>query len=408
MLTREITISLIVLNFFVFRLSTFSDAIAQDNPVAPKVADAQVDLAVPDSPAFYVLGITPDSVVRPVTPRDLAVGLLNGVDVNGNFQTGVAIDSAPYIMVRGRETTLEEYRTNTWKRMLWNTQVSAATTKGASDDDEAVRAALGLRVTLADTGDPRMDETLGNCIARALDEGAKAEELQQIRDKSDQLDREIAEAERTGDRQTVARLEADRQKIEEELNRVYASVTNPLIEKCNNNPELKSKLWNKSGITLGVGPAFDSEKGDIGDISYSGVGVYGSIAIGKDYFAPFGDIAQLVAGVKYRQDELVPIENQSGEFDKVDELMLATRLRLGLQSFNFFGEGAFISEDGDARGSDEYWKVAVGTDIALANDLWLSVGVGGDIGRHEQEDTFILANLKYAFSAEPQFRPAPP
>jgi hypothetical protein len=303
---------------------------------------------------------------------------------------------------------LEQYQTNTFRRILWNTQVSGATTKGASDDDKAVRAALGLRVTLADTGDPRMDKALGECIARALDDGAKAEELQQVRDQSDELDRRIAEAERVNDRELVATLQADRQTIEDQLNQVYARVTQPLIDKCNKTPGLKSKSWNKSGITLGIGPAFDSKQGDIEDIEYSGVGVYAAASVGKDYFKPFGDFAQLILGIRYRQNDLVPIENQQDEFDEVDRLTLAARLRLGVQRFNAFAEGAFLADNGDEVESDEYWKLAFGVDISLVNDLWLSVGLGGEIDRDQKEDTFILANLKYAFSAEPQFRPAPP
>jgi len=34
-------------------------------------ADANLDLAVPETPAFYALGLTPEAVSRPASPREL-------------------------------------------------------------------------------------------------------------------------------------------------------------------------------------------------------------------------------------------------------------------------------------------------------------------------------------------------
>ena len=52
------------------------------------------DISIPDSPAFTILSITPQNVTNPTTVRDLATALINGVDRNGNFQSGVAIDAS--------------------------------------------------------------------------------------------------------------------------------------------------------------------------------------------------------------------------------------------------------------------------------------------------------------------------
>jgi len=72
-----------------------------------KLKAAMVDLSVPDSPAFTVLGLTPEEVARPTTARKLATSLLNGVDRNGVLQTGVAIDTVPYLALAGQLVTLQ-------------------------------------------------------------------------------------------------------------------------------------------------------------------------------------------------------------------------------------------------------------------------------------------------------------
>jgi hypothetical protein len=109
-----------------------------------KPAIATLDLAVPESPAFTVLGLTPESVVRPTSPRELALSLLNGVDANNNFQAGVAVDTVPFTLLFGEGFTLGDYRRDPVERALARLQLSVATAKGTSEDDEAVRLGLGL------------------------------------------------------------------------------------------------------------------------------------------------------------------------------------------------------------------------------------------------------------------------
>src|SRR5437763_20839 len=75
-------------------------------------AKINVDLAVPESPAFAVLDITPQTVNRPTSTEEFATSLLNGVDKNGNFQAGVAVDTIPYLLFFGHQITLEKYVDN--------------------------------------------------------------------------------------------------------------------------------------------------------------------------------------------------------------------------------------------------------------------------------------------------------
>src|SRR5258705_2814382 len=145
-------------------LAPVSKSMVDDQPVT--LSDA--DLAPPESPGFTVLGLTPQTVVRPMSPRAFASSLLSGVDQNGNFQSGVALDTAPYLVFAGPALTLKKYNESYPTRFLARTQFSFATTKGASDDDKATRLALGLRMTLWDAGDPHADSVLIKCFVDNL------------------------------------------------------------------------------------------------------------------------------------------------------------------------------------------------------------------------------------------------
>ncbi|MGH7675451.1 MAG: hypothetical protein ACREMV_09280, partial [Gemmatimonadales bacterium] len=57
---------------------------------------SQVDLTVPEAPAFVLLGVAPSEVSRPGNVRELGVALLNGVDKSGRLRAGLAVTAAPY------------------------------------------------------------------------------------------------------------------------------------------------------------------------------------------------------------------------------------------------------------------------------------------------------------------------
>ena len=115
-----------------------------------------LDLSVPESPGFTVLGLTPQTAARPALPRAFAASLLNGVDQQGNFQSGTAFDVAPYPLFAGHAISLSQYRKSGQLRFLSNAQASFAMTKGVGDFDKSVRIGLGFRFTLFDNGDPRL------------------------------------------------------------------------------------------------------------------------------------------------------------------------------------------------------------------------------------------------------------
>lgn len=135
-----------------------------------------LNLSVPESPAFVALGITPDKVTRPTSPRQIGAALLNGVDDQGNLQTGVAIDFVPYLALGGGDDlTLARYRQNDFgpvsmRRLASRFALSAATSKGTDSDDKSVRLAVGFRLTPWDEGDARTNTSIDRCVTQQHDE----------------------------------------------------------------------------------------------------------------------------------------------------------------------------------------------------------------------------------------------
>ncbi len=141
----------------------------QDNPYVGEArtrfeaGQVREDFLIPTSPAFAVLGVTPKEVIRPDTPKALGAALLNGVDSEGNPQSGVAIDVSPVYLFQGRNLRLQEYRKSLSNRLANRLQMSLATTRGSDESDPSLRLALGLRLAILDDADPRTNKFLDRC-----------------------------------------------------------------------------------------------------------------------------------------------------------------------------------------------------------------------------------------------------
>jgi hypothetical protein len=253
------------------------------------------DIAPPDSPAFTVLGISPKDVNRPTSPADFATSLLNGFDARGNFQSGAALDSSPFLVFGSQVRFLAHYgdddRKYWWVRPLARTTVSYATTKGASDADKALRLAVGLRIVVFDQGDPRL--LFAKCVQEFVpdpnrDIGEQRRELKQKRD-------------------DCVRRSAKR-------------------------------IWNASSLIIAGAPTWISKTGSASDFTTNGGGYWSSLGL------RLSDWGQIVGTFRRRTGEQVPDQTsgQSSSFVNQDSTVAGGAFRFGKGTFNGSLEGLYI------------------------------------------------------------------
>jgi hypothetical protein len=328
-----------------------------------------LDLAVPDSPAFAILGLSPESIVRPSSPRELATTVLNGLDRNGNLQSGLAVDLAPRFLFAGNSLTYAQYSAPKARvtRLSARTQLSFATSKGASDDDKSLRTALGLRTTLWDRGDPRLDGTLVGCLDTVRVQPPNVA-------LSDTIGQQAFEAAQT-------------------------KAIQPLVEGCHQ--DFKNRRWNASSLAAGIAPSWQSPSGASQDFKYSGAAFWTSLAIELNS-ARNHAVGQLIVQGRYRNKELVKAGEDSKELVEQDSTGVGTRLLLGAPSRAAVLEGELIRKSPDGKDADTSFTLSGGGQLKLANDLWLSLAVGGSLGASEvPKRLFVLSSFKWALSREP-------
>jgi hypothetical protein len=326
-----------------------------------------LDLSVPDSPAFTVLGLTPDTVTRPATPRELASSLLSGVDQNGNFQTGVAVDTAPYLLFYGNGVTLPQYQQSRAIQFLARTQFSFATTKGASASDKSAKIAAGLSLTIFDKGDARLDKNFTKKLVDAAEQIILAAP-------------------------PISPLASDatKTKMKKDLEDQVEAAAKPLRD------EQKKISWNRSSWIIAGAPSWISTDGTTSHLAPNGAAVWSSLAYGFDGVPGLEHNAQFIVHGRFHSGENVPDPVNTGQFFKQQSAVAGARFRFGNENTIGSFETVYIHTRPVGRPTDKFFRLTVGAEKRLTDNVWLHLGIGGESGqRNGQNKLFILGAFNW-------------
>ena len=340
-----------------------------------------VDLSVPESPAFTVLGFTPNTVIRPASPKAFASSLLSGLDQNGNFQAGLAFDLTPYMMFNGENITIKDYNEHYLTRLLSRTQFSFASTKGGSSDDTATRLAAGLNVTIWDKGDPRVyhpnrgDDDVLQCFANSL-----------------QLPPPIA----PGTPQATI----------DQINAGNKATNDQLADACRD--RARKANWNRSSWIIAYAPSWISKAGDTKGYKWDGGAAWTSVAYGFEGISALERIAQLILHARYRSREFAPDPANPGKFLTQNSTFFGARFRAGSPKFGLNFEDTFIRTRIIGGRTDSLNRLSIGAEARISDNLYFVITSGGNIGADNgQQKGFVLTSFKYGFNPKSQFNPQP-
>lgn len=424
---------------------------ADQAAVVPEMIDDafMLDLAVPESPAFDVLDVTPETVIRPASPKEFATSLLNGVDRQGHFQTGLAIDTVPYLITPlSNNVTLDMYQHNpngvNLYRLLARTGLSIASVKGTDSDDEAWRLSAGLNLALYDAGDPRMDATLQKGLRdierKALDalkpdDAALQDAIGELPDdigdlvlgalppavKPTTAEEWDAYEQSVLDAQAKLRqIEADATIASPAVGRQVARVIDLLRaqngtykdqialysrEAKRLREEAKQRNWKASSWQIGAAPRWVSESGAVDELEGDGGSFWTSLALGSNKAPDRGadpvtwmwDSSQLIFHLRGRLDAEVADPDNDGKLRSQDDVLAGLRLRVGTPWIAFNASGAFVYVNPEHADSQELARYSLGLNIKIAEDWWIELVGGGQSGGGDGEDQgFVLSSIKFA------------
>jgi hypothetical protein len=322
--------------------------ISNKPPKSKPLGWSTLDFSTPASPAAKVIGY-PGDIGAISTPNELALKLLNGLDSDGKFQTGFAIDIAPYLLARGTSFTLEDYlKPNAgFERFLANSKISIAT----GGRDSTSRLGLGAEFILLNEGDPRLDPLL-------------LKDFQGIVDTLQPFD--------PNDPDYTAYNNSIKPKILLAKNRAKQRA-------------LEKPIW-----ILGIGTSLISTTGKYFDFRGDGTGVW------TTYKTGLGGDSELILHGYYRSGART--EDRNAGFTNVDTLTTAARIRTGSENFKFSMETAYNFETQSGKASNSYFSFGLGVEPKITDKLWLSLSMSGSPGKQTGSDVQIFSGLKWNFN----------
>ena len=340
------------------------------NPAASGLLNGlNLDRPIGEVPAFTALGLSPDTVSHPSSPRDFAAGVLNGTDRHGVLQTGVAMETAPFRWHGWPGADLSNYKTSWFKRFLYNSSLSIATAK-ASEKDRAVQLAIGYSAILFQ--DQESDPITSSALTKAF---RKANEDNVI----------------VGGGFDDAPTPSS------------ANVNKALVAALK---DFHDNSWTGSVWKASIAPTWTSADGTYGGLGSTGFSAWTTFAHG--YSAEFLGAktkVQLSAQVSYRQGELVTDPNDEKHTAKQDSLIAAGRLRVGSVDFNGFAEGGYVRLWHGLAGNVDGWRAAAGLEKRIGANTWFVLSAGQEFGTQANggDESFAVGSIRFALDDTPRF-----
>lgn len=306
--------------------------------------EGRLPLGTPSAAGFAILGVTPETVIDPETGRELLVELLQGLDKNGNPQSGFALESRPYLWFQDKYIEA----TPSHSRRFWSGfKLSFASADGLSDKDQTKRYGLGLNWTY-NFDDPLFNKELTDCVSKVGHD----------------------------DIPPVPPKDEERPALQAKLSKD--------VSLCFKSNPYK---WNVSTIAAGIA-GHRSKNDQLEPVDGSSAWVTGSKGWGSSY--------QLIGHIRYTKDLL--LADKAG-IHSVDSTVFGARFRGGSDKLRGLLEAAYTNEDVDKK-NDKYWQGLVGLEVRMSEAVWIQVAIGDTFGADNKKE-FFTGKLRYGFSDKP-------
>jgi hypothetical protein len=358
--------------------------------------------AVPEMPATTILGVTPAAITRPITPKDFASSLIDGIDESGHARQGLAIETSLGLFHAFR-VPLATYQTSARARFWSNVLLSFATTRTAGDT-ASTDLAWGVRAPLIDRGDPlahpAFTRRLGAALLRCAPEGPPrgvfrgqrpGESAGEYRAAFDSATRAMAA--------DTARQLAMATRRAEQLACLDDAATQT-------GKDAADSLWNAARLMLAyagstrlVGSSFGH-----GRRLEDRVWLVGALPVATITGpVPIARSSQIIGYADYvRRHAIDTLPSTSGA-------SVGARLDVGSAALNGFGEilGEWI--DNPAPGAKRSTTaLSAGIEFLAAPGTWISTGIGRRYAEAVNADkTVIFANIRWGVSSKPFLQTGP-
>ncbi len=339
----------------------------------------RLDFAIPDQPAFSIMGGTPSDILRPSNTKELSASIsefYNGGSLI--IPKSFALEGAPFLIARSNKLTLKEFDEN---KILYSLRISIGTGSETIEGNSKMNLAIGARVTLFDKGDLKSDKSYRNDLWDTL---AKEVGIDNVFKKEFLLIRNLTISDIGESPELEAEMEAF---IKEKKGEYFVTTLKELKE------AYKKENWNKQKMDLAyafMGSAPDSLLKSLKSSKH---------AAWLTYANPVGKWGQLLLGINYNHvlaDSIDASTNETVNFN-YNVASLISRIYAGSNKFKGFLEVQYKYEG--AFETNNY-LVNAGAEININNGIWLILTAGINQYNFSNEDSkpSLITGFNFRFA----------
>jgi hypothetical protein len=341
------------------------------NSVFPASWIFRNNFSVPDGPAYLMLGIQPQDILRPETPRDLTLALskFTAEDLSFALPRAIALEFSPLLLAAPDSLTLTEYR----KKKIWYASRLSMATLRDSLTGAPTRIAGGFRLNLVDERTIGTDQDYESSLqvteltaqilelrTRAVDR-SRVEAFARI---DNEVQAQVDDGALTPAQADVEKRNRKRQWRTEHQHDAPRQTTEEDEKIANLAKEIRrrfaARYWNATVLDVAAGV-----RGRSPDSTGRGMKL-DALALWVSYALKAGSSSQLVLGVKAGS------ERDSLHDALRSNLSAGIRYYLGSANAKAFAD-AQVSMVEESKGES---ILTGGLEMTLANVLWLDFNVG--------------------------------
>lgn len=338
-------------------LQVFSQVTREDTTL---VKNFRLDFAVPDQPAFKMLGTNPSEILRPSSVNDLSViatEFMSGSSIV--LPRAIALEVAPFMLAKANKITLQEYDE---QKILNSVRISLGSQFSTTNSTQAYKLSLGARVTIFDKGDLKTDQGFRSEIYKLTADKTELENKLKI-EYLNRIGKTIM------DYATDPEVEAATEEyISNESAKYIDMPFDKRLERLRQ--DYKAKNWNKSKLDFAAAVLTQSPDSLAQNITFQSFGFWATYAV------PVKTWGQVLAGLNYsylENDGAVTDTLSNTSKEKDNRLNLSSRFYFGTNRIKGFAEAAYyysgLEETNNAL-------LNLGTEINPFSGVWITLNGG--------------------------------
>ncbi|HMQ78327.1 MAG TPA: hypothetical protein PKD94_02070 [Ignavibacteria bacterium] len=330
----------------------------------------KLNFAVPDIPAFKMLGTSPSEILKPSTPE--SISLIAAQFINGTnlvLPKSISVEIAPFLLFN-KGLTLQQYDNNS---QLYSLRLSVGTLLDSNDN--TTKLSIGTRISIIDKGDLKNDrlfrDELYNLTSKIVSEKDK---YQDEFLKQNHLTIQLA----ISDSSTHKRME------DYVKSRIQSSYDDSL-ESIKSH--YKSINWNKQKLDVAMAVLGQSSDSLVKRLQFK------SLSFWVSYSHPISSWGQLILGGNFSHFK---------DSSNYQEYSVGTRFYGGINRIKAFVEGQF-SYSGQTKSSNALLNF--GSELGVFDGIWvdLTAGIEWNNLNDDHTDAKFVSSFNMKFSLPENF-----